>query len=161
MRIIWEGSEYRGRGRQSVWDGSATLEGNSLETFSSINLWNIDKRLQRSQDNQLSWSALTTGGFGGAEVMLKDAHAGTLKIDTHLVKADIPVADIGLHDHVLETGAGIKRRMRIFRMPDVNDTFNVKLSRRIARNQAEDALYVCITLEDGHLVWSSPTYLLR
>jgi hypothetical protein len=46
-------------------------------------------------------------------------------------------------------------------MPDVNDTLNVKLSRRIARNQAEDALYVCITLEDGHLVWSSPTYLLR
>ena len=161
LRIIWEGSEYRGRGRQSVWDGSATLEGNGIETFSSINLWNIDKRLQRSQDNQLSWSALTTGGFGGAEVMLKDAYAGTLKIDAHLVKASIPVADIGLHDHVLETGAGIKRRMRIFRMPDVNDTFNVKLSRRIARNQAEDALYVCITLEDGHLVWSSPTYLLR
>ena len=161
LRIIWEGSEYRGRGRQSVWDGSATLEGNGIESFSSINLWNIDKRLQRSQDNQLSWSALTTGGFGGAEIMLKNASAGTLKINTSLVKAEVPISDIGLHDHILETGAGIKRRMRIFRMPDVNDTFNVKLSRRIARNQAEDALYVCITLEDGNLAWSSPTYLLR
>ena len=51
--------------------------------------------------------------------------------------------------------------MRVFRMPEVNDTFNVKLSRRIPRNQTEDAIYICITLEDGHLVWSSPTYLLR
>jgi hypothetical protein len=46
-------------------------------------------------------------------------------------------------------------------MPDVNDTFSVKLSRRIPRNQTEDAIYICITLEDGNLVWSSPTYLLR
>jgi hypothetical protein len=161
VRIIWEGSEYRGRGRQSVWDGTATLEGNSIETFSSINLWNIDKRLKRTQDNQLAWSTLTTGGFGGAEILLKDGQTGTLKIDTSLVKADIPVADIGLEDQVLETGAGIKRRMRVFRMPDVNDTFSVKLSRRIPRNQTEDAIYICITLEDGNLVWSSPTYLLR
>ncbi len=29
IRIVWEGSEYRGRGRQTVWDGSATLEGNA------------------------------------------------------------------------------------------------------------------------------------
>ena len=29
LRIIWEGSEYRGRGRQSVWDGSAPLDGNA------------------------------------------------------------------------------------------------------------------------------------
>ena len=161
IRIIWEGSEYRGRGRQSVWDGTATLEGNGIETFSSINLWNIDKRLKRTQDNQLAWSTLTTGGFGGAEILLKDGQAGTLKIDTSLVKADIPVSGIGLEDQILETGAGIKRRMRVFRMPDVNDTFNVKLSRRIPRNQTEDAIYICITLEDGHLVWSSPTYLLR
>lgn len=161
LRIIWEGSEYRGRGRQSVWDGTATLEGNSFESFSSINLWNIDKRLSQPQPNQLAWQTLTTGGFGGADVLLADANAGTLRIDTQLVKADIKVADIGLEDTVLETGAGIKRRMRIFRMPDVNGQLSAKITRRIPRNKVEDALYICVTTEDGHLAWSSPTYLLR
>jgi hypothetical protein len=161
IRIIWEGSEYRGRGRQSVWDGTATLEGNSIERFSSINLWNIDKRLKQTQPNQLSWSTLTTGGFGGADILLADGQAGTLKIDTGLVKADIRLADIGLEDKVLETGAGIKRQMRVFRLPEVTDTFNARLTRRIPRNKTEDAIYVCVTTEDGHLAWSSPTYLLR
>lgn len=162
IRIIWEGSEYRGRGRQSVWDGSATLSGNGFESFSSINLWNIDKPLQRPQPNKLAWSALTTGGFGGVDVVLTDAYSGTLRLETPLVKADLAVADIGMQDHVLATGGGIKRQMRVFRLPDRNDTRTVQLSRRIKRSEAsEDALYVCITLEDGHLIWSSPTYLLR
>jgi hypothetical protein len=162
IRIIWEGSEYRGRGRQSVWDGTATLEGNSIESFQSINLWNIDKPLHKSQHNQLSWSALTTGGFGGADILLKEGNSGTLKFDTGLVKANINVADIGLEDTVLKTSGGIKRQARVFRMPEENKAFTAKLSRRIPRSKVfEDALYVCITLEDGNLIWSSPTYLLR
>jgi hypothetical protein len=162
IRIIWEGSEYRGRGRQSVWDGTATFEGNSIESFQSINLWNIDKPLHKSQYNQLSWSALTTGGFGGADILLKEGTSGTLKFDTGLVKANINVADIGLEDTVLKTSGGIKRQARVFRMPEENKAFTAKLSRRIPRSKVfEDALYVCITLEDGNLIWSSPTYLLR
>ena len=113
----------------------------------------------------LTWQALTTGGFGGADVMLADASAGMLRLDTKLVQSELKIADIGLEDTVLETGGGIKRRMRLFRLPDRNTTHSAKITRRIARNAAgkspEDALYVCITLEDGHIVWSSPTYLLR
>jgi hypothetical protein len=162
IRIVWEGSEYRGRGRQSVWDGTATFEGNSIESFQPINLWNIDKPLQQSQHDQLSWSALTTGGFGGADITLKDGTSGILKFDTVLVKANINIADIGLEDTVLKTSGGIKRQARVFRLPEKNKAFTAKLSRRIPRSEVfEDALYVCITLEDGHLIWSSPTYLLR
>ncbi|MBK7471738.1 MAG: DUF3604 domain-containing protein [Betaproteobacteria bacterium] len=162
IRMIWEGSEYRGRGRQSVWDGSATLTGNRIVSFTPINLWNIDKPLQRKADNQLAWQTLTTGGFGGAELILADAHAGTLAIDTKLVKVELAVSGIGLEDQVLATGGGIKRQMRVFRLPDVNDANSARLSRRIQRSKVdEDALYVCITFEDGHLAWSSPTYVLR
>lgn len=162
VRIIWEGSEYRGRGRHSVWDGSATFTGNGIESFSGINLWNIDKPLRRPQPNKLAWSALTTGGFGGAEVILNNAFSGALSLDTALVQAELPVADIGMQDCVLETNGGIKRQMRLFRLPDVNNVRSVQLSRRIELSKSsEDALYVCITLEDGHLVWSSPTYILR
>lgn len=162
IRIIWEGSEYRGRGRQSVWDGTATLAGNSFESFAPINLWNIDKPLQHPEPGKLAWSALTTGGFGGIDALLTDSQKGTLQLDTPLVKTTISIADIGMHDQVFETGGGIKRQMRVFRLPDTNDATTVRISKRIKRSDAgEDALYVCITLEDGHLIWSSPTYLLR
>jgi hypothetical protein len=163
LRIIWEGSEYRGRGRQSVWDGSATLQGNTFESFQPINLWNIDKKIQRHSPSQLSWKALTTGGFGGADVLLADAKAGRIAINTGLVEADIAVADIGLHDTVLKTGGGLKRQMRLFRLPEQTSTQSASLTRRITLNDdgTDNALYVCIVLEDGHMVWSSPTYIVR
>lgn len=161
IRIIWEGSEYRGRGRQSIWDGSATFDGNDALSFTPINLWNIDKTVQRPAPNTLAWQTLTTGGFGGIDVRLEDAESGTLKIDTALAKAEIPIRDIGLEDIVLATGGGIKRQMRVFRLPDQNPAKTAKIIRRVKRNMSgETALYVCVTLEDGHLAWSSPIYLI-
>ena len=84
IRIIWEGSEYRGRGRQSVWDGSASLSDNAILSVTPINLWNIDKPIAQPSPQRLAWSALTTGGFGGADLLLADAHTGRLKIDTEI-----------------------------------------------------------------------------
>ena len=93
--------------------------------------------------------------------MLADPKKGRLKIDTALVKCDIAVADIGREDLVFEAG-GIRRRIRIFRLPDENPCRTAKLSRRITlRGKGDSALYVCVTQEDGHLIWSSPIYVFR
>ena len=165
IRVIWEGSEYRGRGRQTVWDGSAEVQGNTIERIQPINLWNLDKRLEQKSPTRLEWQALTTGGFGGFDAWLGDAHAGSLKINTALVCTELKIADIGRDEQVFEAG-GIGRRLRVFRLPDVNPHCNARLERRIAlevANQAahDNALYVRITQEDGHFIWSSPIYLIR
>ncbi|WP_372387308.1 DUF3604 domain-containing protein [Xanthomonas axonopodis] len=161
VRVIWEGSEYRGRGRQSIWDGSAQFDGNAVKKVTSINLWNLDKTVQQPAPSRLEWQALTTGGFGGVDVCLEHRDRGTLKIETGLTKAHIPIKDIGLEDLVLETGGGIRRQMRVFRLPDTNAVTKASFSRKVAVNPArDDALYVCVTLEDGHLAWSSPIYLI-
>ena len=161
IRVIWEGSEYRGRGRQTVWDGGCTLTGNSFEKVQTINFWNLDKKLEQTAPGELKWGGLTTGGFAGFDAWLTDPRAGTLKIDTALVKTEIKVADIGLQDLVFANG-GIKRQLRVFRMPDENGHRRVKLERRIKLDDKTDnALYVCVTQEDGHLIWSSPIYVFK
>ena len=161
IRLIWEGSEYRGRGRQTVWDGTCTLEGNRFERAAPINFWNLDKKLQHSAPGALKWAALTTGGFGGFDASLADPSAGTLRIDTPLVKTELAVADIGYEDRVFANG-GIRRQMRAFRLPDENRQHRLKLERRIRLQDLHDnALYVRVTQEDGHLIWSSPIYVFR
>ncbi|MCC8428962.1 DUF3604 domain-containing protein [Reyranella aquatilis] len=161
IRVIWEGSEYRGRGRQTIWDGGCTLEGNSFERFVPINMWNLDRKIEQTAPGALSWTALTTGGFGGFDAWLTDPRAGTLRIETPLVKCEISVADVGREDMVIDAG-GIRRRIRIFRLPDENPHREVKLARRVALKPAGDnALYACLTQEDGHLIWSSPIYVFR
>ena len=161
IRVIWEGSEYRGRGRQTIWDGGCTLLGNEFERIAPINLWNLDKKLSQTGPAALAWEALTTGGFGGFDAWLSDARSGTLCIDTALVKCEIAVADIGLDDLIFEAG-GIRRRIRVFRLPDENPHRRLHLSRRIPLEKSGDnAIYVCLTQEDGHLAWSSPIYVFR
>jgi hypothetical protein len=161
IRIIWEGSEYRGRGRETVWDGGATLDGNRFERLDPINRYNLDKRFEQTAADKVEWEALTTGGFGGFDAWLAEPGSGVLKIETALVEAEIPIAEIGLEDHVFEAG-GIARRIRVFRLPDENPHRRVTLERRIplARDQ-DNALYVRLVQEDGHLVWSSPIYIFR
>jgi len=161
IRVIWEGSEYRGRGRQTIWDGGCALTDNAFEGITPINLWNLDKRLVQSGPATLTWEALTTGGFGGFDAWLADPRSGALRIDTPLVKCEVPIADIGLEDLLFEAG-GIGRRIRVFRLPDDNPHRRLRLSRRIPlKGTGDNALYVCLTQEDGHLAWSSPIYVFR
>ena len=161
IRVIWEGSEYRGRGRQTTWDGGCTLQGNTFEQAAPINLWNLDKKLTQTGPAALSWEALTTGGFGGFDAWLADGQSGTLCIDTALVKCEIAVADIGLNDLVFEAG-GLHRRIRVFRLPNENPHRRLHLSRRIPlKRPGDNAVYICLPREDGHLAWSSPIYVFH
>ena len=137
------------------------MTGNAIERLAPINFYNLDQRFEQTGPGNLAWTALTTGGFGGFDAWLTDAETGTLAIDTALVQCEIPVADIGLNDLVFDAG-GIKRRIRVFRLPDENPHHNIGLERRIKlRSKGDNALYVCITQEDGHLIWSSPIYIIQ
>ena len=110
---------------------------------------------------QLEWQALTTGGHGGFYANLKHRDAGTLSLDTELVKADIQIADIGYEDIVFDAG-GLGRKIRVFRLPDENLHRQVEIERSIAlTTERDNAIYIRIIQQDGHVIWSSPVYVLR
>jgi len=158
--VVWEGSEYRGRGRETIWDGSAKLSQNTFEGVEAINRYNIDKQFEQTGPDQLEWQALTTGGHGGFYATLADRDAGTLSIDTDLVKAEIQISDIGYEDIVFDAG-GLGRKIRVFRLPDENLHRNVEIERSIAlTTERDNAIYIRIIQQDGHVIWSSPIYVL-
>ncbi|MGP1678601.1 MAG: DUF3604 domain-containing protein [Burkholderiales bacterium] len=161
IRIMWEGSEYRGRGRQTVWDGSATLTGNAFLNPTPINFWNLDKTLNHSSDSKLEWQSLTTGGFSGVDVTLEKKHDGQLLISTPLVTENIQVKEIGNMPIEFSAG-GINRRVRIYRLPDVNVHKRMKAKVRVPLHAGKDnAIYLRATTETGFYVFSSPVYVVR
>ena len=158
--VVWEGSEYRGRGRETIWDGKAKLSGNAFEGVEAINRYNIDKKFEQTGPDLLEWQALTTGGHGGFYANLKYRDAGTLSIDTELVKAEIQISDIGYEDIVFDA-SGLGRKIRVFRLPDENLHRQVEIERSIALTTGRDnAIYIRIIQQDGHVIWSSPVYVL-
>ncbi len=159
VRVLWEGSEYRGRGRETLWKGEIALAGNAWSGARPINRFNLDRRFDASATG-LVFDGVTTGGFMGVEAMLQDPRAGTLSIRTNLMEAEIPIAELGLEDRAWEAG-GLGRRVRAFRLPDTNPHHTVRHGLRVALRQDEDnALFIRATLEDGNVLWSSPIYLI-
>ena len=161
LRVIWSGAEYRGRGRETIWDGQATFAGNTVRAGQAINFYNLDKTLRQTSPTTLEWEALTTGGLGGFDCVVTDPHAGTLTVQTPLVQFCIPIAAIGLDEIVYEAG-GLARQIRVSRLPDVNPHTHLRLVRTISlRATGDNPLYICVTQEDGHLAWSSPLYVFH
>jgi hypothetical protein len=145
----------------TTWDGSLRVEGNRIERFAPINFWHLEKALTRVGDDGLAWQSVTTGNFAGAELVIADATAGALRLDTPHVKTSIPLSDIGLDDRVYAAG-GLGRAIRVFRLPDVNDARSCEFERVVdVATQGDSPIYVRVTLENGHQAWSSPIYLFR
>lgn len=159
IRVVWEGSEYRGRGRETTWHGSARLTGNAFTLVAPINRWNLDRRFDHDAAS-VAWESITTGGFAGFEAVLENPTNGRLAVETPHGKLDLDVAAIGMDDTVLEAG-GLGRRLRVFRLPDVNPHTRMHIDLPVALTAAHDnALYLRAVLEDGNVVWSSPIYLI-
>ncbi|MBN1351893.1 DUF3604 domain-containing protein [candidate division KSB1 bacterium] len=161
IRVTWEGAEYRGRGRETCWDGSVELNGNIFESATSINFWNPENPLEQESVSRLSWKSLTTGGFSGFEAILKESGGGTLTLHTPLMSKVIELAAIGFEDLIFEAG-GLGRRIRMFRLPNANHVRKINLNRKIRLNRHQrNPLYIRVIQEDGHTGWSSPIYVNR
>lgn len=162
VRVLWEGAEYRGRFRQVIWDGTATLSDNRVVDARAINFFNRDKTLERVGETGLAWKALTTGNVGGFDLWLEDAFAGTLKIETPLVRCGVPLEDIGYEDEVFDRSGVLPRYLKLYRLPARNPHRTLKVTRKIAlKPEGDNPIFIRLTQEDGTLAWTSPIYLYR
>ena len=161
VRVVWEGAETRGRGRNAVWDGTATFAGNRVQKIEAINFWNVERPPRQLGDNHVAWSSFTTGSFSGFDAWIEHADKGVLKIKTPSLAFELPITEIGYEDSVFEAG-GLEKRIRVFRLPDENLCRSLTLKRTIpVRDDGDTRPFICLTQEDGHRAWSSPLYVFK
>lgn len=164
VRILWEGAEYRGRGRLVNWDGQLRVSGNRIVKAEPINFLNPDKPITVNE-NIVSWRSVTTGNFAGVDLWLDSATGGEIGIETAVASGGFAIADIGLEDKTIEAG-GLGKRIRAFRLPDqpVASTFafvhRLDFPKSQKSPEQDRAIYVRATQEDGHQAWSSPIYFI-
>ncbi len=161
VRVLWEGAEYRGRGRETVWQGKLTLAGNRFSRFAEVNFLNPERKVQQTAPGTgLSWTSVTTGNLAGIDLWLEEAKRGTLKIETSVISGEIDLVALGDNAIVFD-GGGLGRRLSVYRLPEEDWSRTVSLDHAVTFGGGVDLpVYVRVTQADGNQAWSSPIYLI-
>ena len=163
VRVVWSGAEYRGRGREVAWRGTAALRGNRIERLEAVNFLNPDKPIRYAKDaGTVAWDSVTTGNMAGFDLWLERERAGRLAIETNIVSLDCDLAALD-QDEIIVEGGGLGRRLRIYRLPEEKRATSMQLTHDVTDTPAggDIPVYVRVTQEDGHQAWSSPIYLIK
>src|SRR5262249_15057114 len=46
VRVLWQGAEYRGRGRETFWNGKLSVAGNRIARFAPVNFLNPERKVE-------------------------------------------------------------------------------------------------------------------
>ena len=160
LRVIWQGAEYRGRGRNTHWQGRIRVNGTDILEIIPVNQWNPERRLELEDAHTVAFDAVTSGNFAGVDLVLRDEEAEVI-VETNLVNGRANVADLGLEGRVFDAG-GLERQIRLVRLPDAitEDALEAVVPVALAED-GDNAIWVRVTTLDGHQAWSSPIYVER
>lgn len=163
LKLLWQGAEVRGRGRQVTWDGELKLTGNSVRDFQTINFWNLEKRCEQLNSRQLKWQSITTGGVAGLIVDLAKPRSGKIEVSTTQKSLNASIADLGIKGKT-RTAGGLGKAISAYRLPppDWHHDWSFEFTpTKKQLQQGDNPIYICVVQEDGHMAWSSPIYLVR
>ena len=161
VRVLWQGAEYRGRGRETLWQGGLSVSGNRIARFAPVNFLNPERKVTETMPGTaLSWNSVTTGNLAGIDLWLEDAQRGTLQVETNIVSGTVEMASLK-DQTVAFDGGGLGRRVSIYRLPEADWSPRVILDRSIVFSGGADLpVYIRVTQCDGHQAWTSPIYLI-
>ena len=161
VRLIWNGAEYRGRGRETTWRGTLEVKNDRIRRYAPVNFLNPERRVDELRPGTtLSWTSVTTGNLAAIDLWLEDARHGTLEIDTNIVSGSVDLAALG-DNAITFDGGGLGRTLSVYRLPDADWSREFAFDHRVTFSDHRDLpVYVRVTQADCNQAWTSPIYLI-
>lgn len=160
VRVLWQGAEYRGRGRETLWQGKLNVTGNRIARFAPVNFLNPERKVSETAPGTLAWTSVTTGNLAGIDLWLEEAGSGTLAIETNIVSGTVDLATLA-DDRVVFEAGGLGRQISVYRLPEQDWSRHVAIDQAIDFDGVSDLpIYLRVTQADGHQAWTSPIYLI-
>jgi hypothetical protein len=161
VRVLWQGAEYRGRGRETTWTGKLALADNRFARYAAVNFLNPERKVEEiAAGTALAWSSVTTGNLAGIDIWLDEPQRGTLRVDTNVVAGEVALGALA-DETVTFDGGGLGRMLSVYRLPEAEWSRRVRIEHEVTfAGGADLPVYVRVTQADGHQAWSSPIYLI-
>jgi Tripartite tricarboxylate transporter family receptor len=161
IRLMWQGAEYRGRGRETLWQGKLRVADNRITRFAPVNFLNPERTVSEIEPGAaLVWSSVTTGNLAGIDLWLDQPYTGTINVETNIVSGSVDLAAL-TEKVVVFDGGGLGRQLKVYRLPEGDWSRRVSVDYEVTFAGGKDlAVYLRVTQADGHQAWSSPIYLI-
>jgi hypothetical protein len=161
VRVLWQGAEYRGRGRETLWNGKLRVSGNRIARFAAANFLNPERKVVETEKGAaLGWTSVTTGNLAGIDLWLDHARGGSLSIESNIVSGTVELAELA-DQTIAFDGGGLGRQLSICRLPESDWSRLLKLEHAVQFPGGADLpVYLRVTQADGNQAWTSPIYLI-
>src|SRR6516165_10666794 len=84
-----------GRRRETVWQGSLSIDGNRIARFAPVNFLNPERQVRETAPaHALAWASVTTGNLAGIDLWIAEAQRGTLHFETNVVSGKVELASL-------------------------------------------------------------------
>src|SRR5581483_7675533 len=146
VRVLWQGAEYRGRGRETLWQGKLTVAGNRIARFAAVNFLNPERIVQEtSPGTALSWTSVTTGNLAGIDLWLERPDQGTLEAETNIVSGKVDLTALAGETRTFD-GGGLGRQLSVYRLPEADWDRKVTIDHTVSfAGGADLPVYVRVT----------------
>src|SRR5262249_34663486 len=127
VRVLWQGAEYRGRGRETLWEGKLVVTGNRIARFAPVNFLNPERVVRETAaGTALAWRSVTAGNLAGIDQWLEEAYRGTLTIEPNVVSGSVELSTLAANAVAFD-GGGLGRQLSVCRLPEAGFSRHVKL----------------------------------
>lgn len=161
VRITWQGSRIRGRGRRVAWDGEIRLEGVGLVDVQPIAFDSYSDGIAAQGETHVQFRSATTGDADALDLWLDAPAAGRLIFDSAVGRAEFDLAALNTVGAAQQVDfGGLDMQLRIERYPEAVNTYKLRLSEEVhVPTRGRIPYWVKAVQVDGHMAWASPIYL--
>ena len=160
LLIAWTGNVRIARGRKQTWDGSLAMRGASIMNVLPVAFDHIEEGLIAHDEHSVSWKSKTAGDYDGVLVELeKIGHAPSVKFVSEPLTVEQPISE-AVNGPIFVDASGVGAHVRFQALPAVDHAHDAVLSwSDETADPGTHAYHVRVLQIDGHMAWSSPTYV--
>lgn len=160
LRLMWSGAEYRGRGRNTRWQGRVLVHEGAIKGFLPVNRLNPEQTLEQIGSKGVVFNTITTGNRMGCDIWLDD-EASTIEVTTNHGDLSLNVGEMDDQPVVMNAG-GLERKLVAQRLPIGPLTRSAHFQADVEIDEEGDMpVWLCVNLEDGNQAWTTPIYLFQ
>lgn len=159
IRLLWGGSECRGRTRRIIWKGEISVgEDMRITQFQPVCFDTPSDGITREDERRLSVFSRTTGDADGVDLIIEGD--GPLTFSSGRARE---VFDTGkLKEFTfrdLRSQGGLDAFVSIARYPEAPSSWKLSGSFSVTPGAGETPWFVKVVQSDGEMAWASPFYV--